>query len=54
MAYKNTWHVEHKVLPLLEQWTKEQEKTGIMEKGWEVRTLDESPFFKGWEDRKGV
>lgn len=51
MAYKNTWHVEHVVLPALDRWAKEQEKEGTVEEGWEMGTLDESPFFRGWEDR---
>ena len=50
MQYKGTWHVEHVVLPLLERWRREQEERGLVEKGWEVRTLEESPFFPGWED----
>ena len=51
MEYKNTWHVEHVVRPALKQWAKEQEDQGKTEKGWEVRTLEESPWFPGWEDK---
>lgn len=51
MAYKSTWHVEHVVLPALDEWAEEQEENGMVEKGWEVRTLDESPYFKGWEEK---
>ncbi|KAI9751140.1 MAG: Zn finger-containing GTPase- Activating Protein for ARF [Chaenotheca gracillima] len=51
MEYKNTWHVEHVVLPALEEWVQEQEKDGIVEEGWEVKTLDESPWFPGWEQK---
>ena len=56
MEYKNTWHVEHVVLPALEQWAREQEGVGDkgggkVERGWEVRTLDESPWFPGWEGK---
>ena len=51
MEYKSTWHVEHKVLPALEAWAKEQEDNGLVEKGWEVRTLDESPWFPEWEEK---
>ena len=50
MEYKNTWHVEHVVLPALEEWEKEQVRKGWVEDGWEVRTLDESPWFEGWEE----
>lgn len=51
MEYKNTWHVEHVVLPALDQWNKEQEDNGVIEKNWEVSTLDEDPYFKGWEEK---
>ncbi|EEH21721.1 hypothetical protein PABG_03937 [Paracoccidioides brasiliensis Pb03] len=51
MEYKNTRHVEHVVLPELEKWSEEQEEKGLMEKGWEVHTLGESPWFKGWEEK---
>ena len=49
MAYKNTWHVEHVVLPAIELWKKEQEDKGMVPKDWEVGTLAEAPFFPGWE-----
>ena len=51
MNYKNTWHVEHVVLPALEEWSKEQEENGLVERDWNVTTLEESPFFKGWEEK---
>ncbi|KAI9930014.1 hypothetical protein ASPWEDRAFT_281329 [Aspergillus wentii DTO 134E9] len=51
MEYKSTWHVEHVVLPSLEEWAKEQEETGLIEKDWEVATLEDSPWFKNWEDK---
>ncbi|MCJ1433527.1 hypothetical protein MMC27_002890 [Xylographa pallens] len=51
MEYKSTWHVEHVVLPRLEEWEKEQLDEGMVEENWEVRTLDESPWFPGWEER---
>ncbi|OJD19338.1 hypothetical protein AJ78_00700 [Emergomyces pasteurianus Ep9510] len=51
LEYKNTWHVEHVVVPALEKWADEQEENGLVEKGWEVNTLDESPWFKGWEEK---
>ncbi|KAI4172334.1 MAG: hypothetical protein LQ343_003592 [Gyalolechia ehrenbergii] len=51
MAYKNTWHVEHVVLPALDRWAREQESEGMVEKGWEVSTLEETPFFRGWEEK---
>ena len=51
MKYKNTWHVEHVVLPKLREWKEEQEKSGVVPSGWVERTLDESPWFPGWEER---
>ncbi|KAG6850376.1 hypothetical protein C0991_010455 [Blastosporella zonata] len=48
MKYKGTWHVEHKVLPALDEWAKEQEEQEIVPKDWSERTLDEDPFFPGW------
>lgn len=51
MEYKNTWHVEHVALPALERWKKEQEEEGLVEAGWTEETLEESPFFRGWEQK---
>jgi hypothetical protein len=51
MEYKNTWHVEHVVLPALARWEEEQVERGLVEKDWQVSTLDESPFFPGWEEK---
>ncbi|KAF9001931.1 hypothetical protein BDQ17DRAFT_1243749 [Cyathus striatus] len=47
--YKGTYHVEHKVIPALDEWAKEQEERGWVKENWEERTLDEHPFFPGWE-----
>ncbi|KAI9676183.1 MAG: hypothetical protein M1817_000928 [Caeruleum heppii] len=49
MGYKNTWHVEHVVIPALEAWDREQVERGWKEEGWKVETLAESPWFPGWE-----
>ncbi|KAI9842343.1 MAG: hypothetical protein M1837_007335 [Sclerophora amabilis] len=51
MEYKNTWHVEHVVLPALERWHEEQTRAGVVERDWDVHTLQESPWFPGWEDK---
>ncbi|KAJ5653262.1 hypothetical protein N7490_000265 [Penicillium lividum] len=51
MKYKGVWHVQHVVLPKLEEWAKEQEEEGLIPEGWEVGTLDDSPWFKGWEEK---
>jgi len=50
MEYKNTWHTEHVVLPALEAYEKEQIEKGIVDKDWQPHTLEESPFFPGWEE----
>ena len=49
MEYKNTWHTEHVVIPALEEYEQYQIEKGLVEKDWEPRTLEESPFFPGWE-----
>ena len=49
--YKGTLHVEHKALPLLEEWAEEQEENGMVPRNWQVRTLDEDPFFPGWQKK---
>ncbi|CAK4032394.1 hypothetical protein BAUCODRAFT_378966 [Lecanosticta acicola] len=51
MEYKGTWHTEHVAIPALEAWEREQVEAGLMEEGWEPHTLDESPFFPGWEEK---
>ena len=51
MQYKNTWHVEHITVPALEEWKAEQERDGVVEKGWVERTLEETPWFPGWEEK---
>ena len=51
MEYKNTWHVEHVVLPNLKEWEEEQIREGLVEKDWKVTTLEESPWFPGWEEK---
>lgn len=51
MEYKGTWHTEHVVVPALEQYEKEQIEKGLIEVGWEPQTLDEYPYFPGWEEK---
>ncbi|KAF8150626.1 hypothetical protein B0H34DRAFT_784890 [Crassisporium funariophilum] len=48
LDYKGTYHVEHKVVPALESWAKEQEEKDWVPSDWKVRTLDEEPFFPRW------
>ncbi|KAI1197809.1 alpha-1,2-mannosyltransferase [Nemania serpens] len=51
MKYKNTWHTEHVVVPALEEYEREQRGSGLVEEDWEAQTLDESPWFPGWEEK---
>ncbi|KAF2180702.1 hypothetical protein K469DRAFT_591203 [Zopfia rhizophila CBS 207.26] len=51
MEYKNTWHTEHVVIPALEEYAKEQVKKGMVPADWEPHTLQESPWFPGWEEK---
>ncbi|RYP03038.1 hypothetical protein DL765_010616 [Monosporascus sp. GIB2] len=51
MKYKNTWHTEHVVIPMLEEFEREQVNKGLIEKDWEPKTLEESPWFPGWEKK---
>lgn len=49
MEYKNTWHTEHIVKPALEAYAKEQVEKGIVPADWVVGSLEEAPWFPGWE-----
>ena len=57
MDYKNTWHVEHVCIPELEKYEREQVEKGLVkpdsadETTWKVATLEESPYFPGWEEK---
>jgi hypothetical protein len=51
MKYKGTWHVEHVVKPVLRRYEEEQLREKWIDKEWTVQTLDESPFFPGWEKK---
>lgn len=51
MQYKGTWHVEHVVGPALEQWEQEQIEKGMIPGDWEAHTLNESPWYPGWEEK---
>ncbi|KAG6906124.1 hypothetical protein DXG01_015798 [Tephrocybe rancida] len=52
LEHKATYHVEHKLLPALDMWAEEQEDKGWVPRGWKERTLDESPYYPGWEKDK--
>lgn len=51
MEYKGTWHVEHVVEGVFEEWDREQRETGLVGKEEEVETLKEYPYFEGWEEK---
>ncbi|KAL4872450.1 hypothetical protein BDV12DRAFT_193540 [Aspergillus spectabilis] len=51
IKYKATWHVEHVILPKFEQWAREQKESGLARKDWEVATLDDSPWFRNWQEK---
>ncbi|KAF2015459.1 hypothetical protein BU24DRAFT_346598 [Aaosphaeria arxii CBS 175.79] len=51
MEYKNTWHTEHVVIPALEEYAREQVEKGLVPADWEPHTLEDSPWFPGWEEK---
>jgi hypothetical protein len=51
IGYKGTFHIEHIAVPALDEWAKEQEEIGLVHKDWNVRTLDQDPFFPGWQEK---
>jgi len=51
MEYKSTWHVEHVVIPALEEYEKEQIEKGWVPADWEPHTLEESPWYPRWEEK---
>ena len=53
LEYKSTYHIEHRVLPALDLWAKEQEDKGWVPKNWTEKTLDEDPYYPGWERHMG-
>lgn len=50
-AYKGWSHLEHKLLPALDRWAAEQVARGVVPEDWEVRTLDEHPFYPSWNSK---
>lgn len=51
MEYKGTKNVEHVVIPALEEMERVQKEQGVVEEEWQVQTLEEYPWFPGWEDK---
>ena len=50
-AYKGWSHLEHKLLPALDAYAEDQVARGLVPEDWEVRTLDEYPFYPGWKSK---
>ena len=51
IKYKNVWHTEHVVKPMLEAYEREQLEKGTIPANWDPHTLDESPWFPGWQEK---
>lgn len=51
LVYKKIPVVEHVLVPLFERWKREQEEAGLVDRDWNVATLEDSPFFPGWESK---
>ena len=49
MEYKGTKPVEGVLIPELDEYVRYQEENGMVERDWEVRTLEETPFFRNWQ-----
>ena len=51
IEYKCEEHVRQVAMGALEEWAEEQRGKGWVPRDWEVGTLEESPFFPGWEGK---
>jgi hypothetical protein len=49
--YKCVPHVRKVAMDALKVWAKEQVEAGVVSPDWSVGTLDESPFYPGWQER---
>lgn len=49
--YKCDPNVKRVAMGALKDWAEEQVQRGIVERDWEVGTLEESPFFRGWREK---
>lgn len=49
--YKTVKHVKAITVEACTEWAQEQVERGIVPCDWDVRTLEESPFFPGWEEK---
>jgi hypothetical protein len=51
ITYKCVDHVRSLAVETLGMWAREQVEKGMVPEDWEVGTLEQSPFFPGWEDK---
>jgi len=51
IEHKRLGETRHVVEPLLEEFERYQIENGVIEKDWEVETLEQHPFSSGWEER---
>lgn len=51
ITYKCDGNVRRVAMEALKVWAEEQVRDGVVPADWEVATLDESPFYPGWEER---
>ena len=51
MKTKAEPHVRDTVIRALREWVQEQVEAGTVPTGWEVATLDRSPFNPGWKNK---
>lgn len=51
ITYKCVEHVRQVAMEALEAWSREQVEAGVVPERWDPATLDESPFYPGWEER---
>jgi len=51
ITYKCEANVRRVAMEALKDWAEEQVRDGVVPADWEVTTLDESPFYPGWEER---
>lgn len=51
IAYKMVAHVKNVTIKACREWAQEQVEQDLVPRDWEVRSLDESPFFPGWEEK---
>lgn len=49
--YKTVDHVKDVTIEACKNWAQDQVQKGWVPNDWETRTLDESPFFPGWEEK---